>query len=247
MVEVLAWSQAFGQIAKMRVSLREVSPPPPSLSSVSSFTLKTIAQHVSHHRNRYSWSASFVVDALTKSRCMNSSVPTVWCNSFLCHGPLLLTYSPGCQSLILMFHYPPQIPDEIVSLILVPLLHVPESEWRYRSVSAPFSWQLSSSVLIAVCKQWCQVASPLLYHTIGASCSFALVLGELTSSSPALATSSRRSSQSPPARPQLPSPWLRQTAAHGRCLRGCYGSGEPLSQSRAAFSQHGLQIDRQSV
>ncbi|KAH8829355.1 hypothetical protein DL96DRAFT_1597782 [Flagelloscypha sp. PMI_526] len=66
----------------------------------------------------------------------------------------------------LLRHDSPVLPDEIVKEILDPLLRVSDDEFRFKPVSAPFSKSLSSSFLILVCKQWCRVGTPSLYHTV---------------------------------------------------------------------------------
>ncbi|KAH8829367.1 hypothetical protein DL96DRAFT_1049533 [Flagelloscypha sp. PMI_526] len=59
-----------------------------------------------------------------------------------------------------------ELPDEIVKLILDPLLKVSEDEFRFKRISAPFSRSISSSTLITISKQFLRVGTPLLYHTV---------------------------------------------------------------------------------
>ncbi|KAH6909296.1 hypothetical protein BKA70DRAFT_1278108 [Coprinopsis sp. MPI-PUGE-AT-0042] len=61
----------------------------------------------------------------------------------------------------------PHLPDEIVKEILSPALLVPNEAFASTSWKSPFAnYQLTSSTILVVCKDWLRVATPLLYETI---------------------------------------------------------------------------------
>jgi F-box-like len=61
-----------------------------------------------------------------------------------------------------------QLPDEIIKEVLCPGLHVPDALFADCTVDEdPFAkYELSSSTVLAVCKSWLRVATPLLYETV---------------------------------------------------------------------------------
>ncbi|KAG2017513.1 hypothetical protein CC2G_007019 [Coprinopsis cinerea AmutBmut pab1-1] len=60
-----------------------------------------------------------------------------------------------------------QLPDEIIKEILTPALHVPDASFASSAWVSPFAeYQLTSSTVLAVCKSWLRVATPLLYETV---------------------------------------------------------------------------------
>ncbi|KAH6909295.1 hypothetical protein BKA70DRAFT_1149250 [Coprinopsis sp. MPI-PUGE-AT-0042] len=61
----------------------------------------------------------------------------------------------------------PHLPDEIVKEILSPALLVPDEAFASTSWKSPFAnYQLTSSTILVVCKDWLRVATPLLYETV---------------------------------------------------------------------------------
>ena len=61
----------------------------------------------------------------------------------------------------------PHLPDEIVKEIVSPALNVPDESFASTSWKSPFAtYQLTSSTILVVCKDWLRVATPLLYETV---------------------------------------------------------------------------------
>ncbi|KAJ7472902.1 hypothetical protein B0H11DRAFT_1344430 [Mycena galericulata] len=59
------------------------------------------------------------------------------------------------------------LPGEMISEILSPVLEVPEHKFSDLSPTSPFAkYSVSSSALLLVCKAWLRVATPLLYHVV---------------------------------------------------------------------------------
>ncbi|KAH6880940.1 hypothetical protein BKA70DRAFT_1206406 [Coprinopsis sp. MPI-PUGE-AT-0042] len=59
------------------------------------------------------------------------------------------------------------LPDEIIKEILSPVLHVLDEAFASTSWRSPFShYELSTSTVLVVCRDWLRVATPLLYHTV---------------------------------------------------------------------------------
>jgi F-box-like len=60
------------------------------------------------------------------------------------------------------------LPNELIREILLPVLDVPNDMLRDLSDTSPF-WRpshISTSSLVAVCKTWMDIATPLLYHVV---------------------------------------------------------------------------------
>jgi hypothetical protein len=67
-----------------------------------------------------------------------------------------------------MFSLSPTLPDEIVKEMLTLILFIGDTDFFNMNYISPFykpdTW--SSSSVLAVCKQWMRVSTPLLYETI---------------------------------------------------------------------------------
>ncbi|CAK5278402.1 unnamed protein product [Mycena citricolor] len=59
-----------------------------------------------------------------------------------------------------------QLPDEIISEIITPALHLDDGAFSSMERYSPFRFEESSSAYLLVCKSWLRVATPLLYHTV---------------------------------------------------------------------------------
>lgn len=59
------------------------------------------------------------------------------------------------------------LPDELIKEILSPALTVSDEVFSSTSGTSPFAgYSQSTSALLAVCKAWLRVATPLLYHVV---------------------------------------------------------------------------------
>ncbi|KAJ7627138.1 hypothetical protein FB45DRAFT_1082302 [Roridomyces roridus] len=62
----------------------------------------------------------------------------------------------------------PSIPDEIISEIVTPVLHIPDVRFSYTiTTNSPFAISgESTSAILLVCKAWLRVSTPLLYNVV---------------------------------------------------------------------------------